>query len=60
MKEVDDVLDNFIDVINNHREDLQKKINVKFKATNLLIKSLTHKSFDKNNNNEKIEFQISL
>jgi ribonuclease III len=36
--------------------NLQKKINVKFKATNLLIKSLTHKSFDKNNNNEKIEF----
>ena len=36
--------------------NLQKKINVKFKATNLLIKSLTHKSFDKNNNNEKLEF----
>ena len=36
--------------------NLQKKINVKFKATGLLIKSLTHKSFDKNNNNEKIEF----
>jgi ribonuclease III len=34
---------------------LEKKINVKFKNTNLLTKSLTHKSFD-TNNNEKIEF----
>ena len=36
--------------------NLQKKINIKFKDRKLLIKSLTHKSFDKNNNNEKIEF----
>ena len=36
--------------------NLQKKINVKFKDKKLLIKSLTHKSFDKHNNNEKIEF----
>ncbi len=35
---------------------LEKKINIKFKNRNLLIKSLTHKSFDKINNNEKIEF----
>tara|TARA_B100001027_G_scaffold73441_1_gene50135 strand:+ start:1696 stop:2364 length:669 start_codon:yes stop_codon:yes gene_type:complete len=35
---------------------LEKKINYKFKNKNLLIKSLTHKSFDKINNNEKIEF----
>ena len=35
---------------------LEKKINFKFKNRNLLIKSLTHKSFDKINNNEKIEF----
>ena len=35
---------------------LEKKLNIKFKDKNLLIKSLTHKSFDKNNNNEKIEF----
>ena len=27
-----------------------------FKNKNLLIKSLTHKSFDKENNNEKLEF----
>mgnify|MGYP001215479799 FL=1 len=36
--------------------NLEKKINTKFKDQNLLIKSLTHKSFDKLNNNEKIEF----
>ena len=35
---------------------LEKKINIKFKNKNLLIKSLTHKSFDRLNNNEKIEF----
>ena len=37
-------------------QDLQKKINVKFKNLDLLIQSLTHKSFDTKNNNEKIEF----
>ena len=36
--------------------NLEKKINLKFKDKNLLIKSLTHKSFNKNNNNEKLEF----
>ncbi len=36
--------------------NLEKKINIKFKDQNLLIKSLTHKSFDKYKNNEKIEF----
>ena len=36
--------------------NLEKKINLKFKDKSLLIKSLTHKSFDKINNNEKIEF----
>ena len=35
---------------------LEKKINIKFKNKRLLIKSLTHKSFNKINNNEKIEF----
>ena len=35
---------------------LEKKINIKFKDKKLLVRSLTHKSFDKNNNNEKIEF----
>ena len=35
---------------------LEKKINLKFKNKNLLVQSLTHKSFNKINNNEKIEF----
>ena len=37
-------------------QKLEKKISKKFKNKDLLIKSLTHKSFDKDNNNEKIEF----
>ena len=36
--------------------NLEKKINFKFKDKKLLIKSLTHKSYDKVQNNEKIEF----
>ena len=36
--------------------NLEKKINIKFKDKKILIKSLTHKSFDKVDNNEKIEF----
>ena len=35
---------------------MKKKINIKFKNKSLLIRSLTHKSFNKTNNNEKIEF----
>ena len=35
---------------------LEKKINFKFKDKKLIIQSLTHKSYDKMNNNEKIEF----
>ena len=35
---------------------LEKKINIKFKDTNLLIQSLTHKSYNSFKNNEKIEF----
>ena len=37
-------------------QDLQKKINIRFKNLNLLIQSLTHKSFDTKKNNEKMEF----
>ncbi len=37
-------------------QSLEKKINFKFKNKDLLIQSLTHKSFDPINNNEKIEF----
>ena len=37
-------------------QTLEKKINIKFKDKNLLSQSLTHKSFDSNINNEKLEF----
>jgi len=37
-------------------QNLEKKINLKFKNRNLLTKSLTHKSFNPEENNEKIEF----
>ena len=35
---------------------LEKKIGINFKDKNLLIKSLTHKSFNSTDNNEKLEF----
>jgi len=37
-------------------QNLEKKIKINFKNKDILIKSLTHKSFDKENNNEKMEF----
>ena len=37
-------------------QSLEKKIGINFKNKNLLIKSLTHKSFDKVDNYEKVEF----
>ena len=37
-------------------QNLEKKIKIIFKDKNLLIKALTHKSFSKEINNEKIEF----
>jgi len=36
--------------------NLEKKLEIKFKNTNLLIKALTHKSFNSKDNYEKIEF----
>ena len=36
--------------------NLEKKIKLVFRNKDLLVKSLTHKSFNKENNNEKIEF----
>lgn len=36
--------------------NLEKKLEIKFKNTDLLIKALTHKSFNSKDNNEKIEF----
>ena len=37
-------------------ENFEKKLKIKFKDRNLLLQSLTHKSYDKNINNEKLEF----
>ena len=37
-------------------QSLEKKIKIHFKNKDLLTKALTHKSYDKENNNEKIEF----
>ena len=42
--------------MNSNLIKLEKKINIKFKNTKFLIKSLTHKSYDSINNNEKLEF----
>ena len=36
--------------------NLEKKLKLKFSNHKILIKSLTHKSYDSKNNNEKIEF----
>ena len=36
--------------------NLEKKLKLKFSDQKILIKSLTHKSFDSINNNEKVEF----
>ena len=36
--------------------NLEKKLKLKFTDSNILTKSLTHKSYDSKNNNEKIEF----
>ena len=35
---------------------LEKKIGIIFKNKNILIRSLTHKSFNSSDNNEKLEF----
>ena len=37
-------------------QNLEKIIKINFKDKKLLIKSLTHKSFDKEDNYEKVEF----
>ena len=42
--------------MNLNFEKLVKKIKIKFKDSKLLVKSLTHKSFNPINNNEKLEF----
>ena len=40
----------------NNLLNLEKKIQINFKNKKNLLKSLTHKSFDSTNNNEKLEF----
>ena len=42
--------------MNNKISTLEKKIGINFKDKKLLIKSITHKSFNSNNNYEKLEF----
>ncbi len=42
--------------MDNKIKKLQKKINIKFKNINLIKKAITHKSFDEENNFEKLEF----
>ena len=37
-------------------KDLEETIKYKFNSKDLLIRSLTHKSFDDSVNNEKLEF----
>ena len=37
-------------------DDIEKQLKIKFKNRDLLLQSLTHKSYDKNLNNEKLEF----
>ena len=40
----------------NKIKELQKILNIKFKKTELLLKSITHKSYDAVSNFEKLEF----
>ena len=42
--------------MNKNSANLEKKLKLKFLDQKILTKSLTHKSFDSENNNEKIEF----
>ena len=42
--------------MNNNLLNLEKKLKLKFNNQKLFLQSLTHKSFNSNTNNEKIEF----
>ncbi len=42
--------------MNKKIEELEKKLKIKLKNKNLLHRAITHKSANKNNNNEKLEF----
>lgn len=52
-----DLIEHLIKLIDENKlSKITKKLNIKFKNINLLIQSLTHKSFNPSENNEKIEF----
>ncbi len=42
--------------MNNNIKDIEKIINIKFNNKDLLFKSFIHKSYNKEKNNEKLEF----
>ena len=42
--------------MNNNIKDIEKIINIKFNNKDLLFKSFVHKSYNKEKNNEKLEF----
>ena len=42
--------------MNNNITQLQKKLKIKFKNTELLIQAITHKSFNSKKNYEQLEF----
>ena len=42
--------------MNSYYKIFEKKNDIFFRNKNLLIRALTHKSFNKVNNNEKLEF----
>ena len=42
--------------MNNNISNLEKKIGINFKSKKLLLRSLTHKSYNILDNNEKLEF----
>ena len=42
--------------MNNNIKAIEKIINIKFNDKDLLLKSFIHKSFNKEKNNEKLEF----
>jgi len=56
IKEIDDVLDNFIDVINEHRQNLQKKIKTEFEKVNLIKNFCNSISCLRNRLNNYIKF----
>ena len=42
--------------MSNNIKDIEKIINLKFNNKDLLLKSFVHKSYNKEKNNEKLDF----